>query len=88
MRNRTQMTATSTDTNTGIAMCSSNYVLVAFCTGTFKHRKVDMVKAGIDPAQVKDAMYWLNVSAKPARCVRVGRGLKLCVYVCLMEEML
>lgn len=27
-------------------------------TGTFKHRKVEMQRDGVDPNVIKDAMYW------------------------------
>jgi fatty-acyl-CoA synthase len=29
-------------------------------TGTFKYRKVDLVKAGFDPAFIADPMVWMN----------------------------
>jgi fatty-acyl-CoA synthase len=29
-------------------------------TGTFKYRKVDLVKAGFNPAQISDPMVWMN----------------------------
>ncbi len=33
-------------------------------TGTFKHRKVDLVKEGYDPASLADPLYWLNPENK------------------------
>jgi len=29
-------------------------------TGTFKQRKVDLVKAGFDPSQIRDPIYWFD----------------------------
>jgi fatty-acyl-CoA synthase len=33
-------------------------------TGTFKHRKVELVKEGFDPATVGEPLYWLNPESK------------------------
>lgn len=33
-------------------------------TGTFKHRKVDLVKDGFNPESVQDPIYWLNPESK------------------------
>jgi fatty-acyl-CoA synthase len=33
-------------------------------TGTFKHRKVELVKEGFDPAAVTDPIYWLDPESK------------------------
>ncbi len=33
-------------------------------TGTFKYRKVDLVKAGFDPAQIADPMVWMNPATR------------------------
>jgi fatty-acyl-CoA synthase len=33
-------------------------------TGTFKYRKVDLVKAGFDPAQISDPMVWMNPATR------------------------
>ena len=29
-------------------------------TGTFKQRKIDLVREGFDPATIADPLYWLN----------------------------
>jgi len=33
-------------------------------TGTFKQRKVDLVKQGFDPAAIRDPIYWLDPSTR------------------------
>ncbi len=33
-------------------------------TGTFKHRKVELVKEGFDPATIPDPLYWMNPETK------------------------
>ena len=33
-------------------------------TGTFKHRKVELVKEGFDPSALSDPLYWLDPESK------------------------
>ncbi len=49
-------------------------------TGTFKQRKIDLVRDGFDPATIADPLYWLNPATgsyeklTPARYADIVEG--------------
>jgi fatty-acyl-CoA synthase len=46
-------------------------------TGTFKHRKVELVKEGFDPSLIKDPLYWFDPETKSYKPLDAETYLKL-----------
>jgi len=46
-------------------------------TGTFKHRKVELVKEGFDPSLIHDPLYWFDAEAKTYQPLDPATYLKL-----------